>query len=102
MLTVKLLNLRRANISGSVHFLEDILYDLGLFWTTSSPKMVEIDLKPAVDVSMNHMVSITEFTRIHTLLECPGLTGGTIFVGTADIQCFVTLGTAKAGETVCG
>jgi hypothetical protein len=51
---------------------------------------------------MNGMVAVTEFAGAYPLFGGFGFRGGTIFIGTANIERFVGTEPAEPGKTVGG
>jgi hypothetical protein len=53
--------------------------------------MIKVDVEPLVDIFMYFVISVAEFLWGYPLLLRPGLRGGSIFIGTANIKSFVTV-----------
>ena len=88
--TIQLLGFLLADVSVLIDLIEDVLDNLCLERCTCPSKIIEADIEPLVDFTMDGMISVTEFPWSHTLLKGPGLTGCAVFIGAADIEGFIS------------
>ena len=97
---VELLRLFFCYISMVVHFGEDVLDDLSLERSAGTSEVVEGDVEPLVDVTMDSVVMVTELSWGYSLLKGSCLTGCTIFICSADIECLISTGAAETCKNI--
>jgi hypothetical protein len=64
---------------------EDVLGNVGLMLGRGPSEVIELDLKPIVDLFVQLVVLVTQLLRGHALLDRLGLGGRPVFVRTTDI-----------------
>jgi hypothetical protein len=99
---IELFQLMFADIPRIVDFLEYLLDDFGLLFGTGTSEIIEGNIEPRVDITVNCMVTVAKLPGGNPFFQGSRLSSGTIFVGTADIKRFISLGTAKPGKYVGG
>jgi hypothetical protein len=102
MIAVELLNGLFRDIPVGVQFLKDILGYLGLYGGGGTPKFIKPNIEPPVYLRMDGVIAVAQFPGAYALLRGPGLGGGAVFVGTADVEGIVTPEPAKPGKGIGG
>lgn len=74
---------------------EDILRDLGLLRSGRASELVEVTVEPLVDLLVEGVVVVTDLLGGLALLAGFGLRGGSVLVGTTNIDDVVS---SEAGE----
>jgi hypothetical protein len=97
---IQLFQLMFADISRIIDFLEYLLDDFSLLVGTGPPEIIKGDVEPIIYFAMNRMVMVAKFPGGNPFFQGSSLGGRTIFVGTADIERLISLGTAKSGKYV--
>ena len=96
--TVELLDLAFGDVSMLINLAEDRLYDLGLLLGAGASEVIEGNVEPFIDITVYGMIMIAKLPRSNTLFQSPGLTGSTVFVGTADVKRLISPETAETGK----
>jgi hypothetical protein len=102
VLAVELLDGILFNVSGLVNSLEQVLNNLGLNRAAGTAEVVEVNLKPFVDIHMDIMITVAEFPGGDTFFQGLGFGGGAVFIGTTDVHGFITVLPAEPGKNVGG
>ena len=69
---------------------ENVLADLGLDRGGCTPESVKGNAEPTINIIVYLIVTVAQFTGAYSLLGRPGFRCGTIFIGSANIEGFVT------------
>lgn len=83
---------------GSNQFTKICCHRLGLLFSWCAPKVVEADVEPVVDITVQFVVLITYLLRSQTLLNCLCLRSCTILVRSTDIQDVVIPQSTEPGQ----
>lgn len=94
-LTVLLLNCVLISVTCLFQVVEDILRDLGLLRSGRASELVEVTVEPLVDLLVEGVVVVTDLLGGLALLAGFGLRGGSVLVGTTNIDDVVS---SEAGE----
>ena len=97
---VELLGLLLCYVSGIVHGLEYVLYDLSLLWSRSPSKIVERYIEPFVYLFMDCVVMVAKLPWRHSFLGGPCLGRRAVFVRTAHIQGLIASKSAKTCKDI--
>ena len=81
--------------------IKNILSDLGLPFCGSASEFVEVAIKPVVNLLVNNMIVVADFLRSLFFFKSLHLSGCSVLIGTANVQCVVAHKAAVASEDVC-
>ena len=79
---------------------EDGLDNIGLFRGGSAAELVKGDVEPFVDIVVDNKIAVAQLLGRDSFLQCPGLGGGSVLIGSADVEGFVALEPAETGKNV--
>jgi hypothetical protein len=99
---VKLLNGFFAYKPVSVQFGKNTLGYFGMHGRGCAAKFIKRNIKPAVNIRVDRVVTVTQFSRAYAFLGGFVFRGGSVFIRTAYIESFNSPQPAKAGKRVGG
>jgi len=83
---ILLVNHLLEGVSVLVKGIEDVLSNLGLLGSGSSSELVEVTVEPLVDISVDGVVVIANLLRGLAFLHRLSLSGGSIFISSANVH----------------
>ena len=84
-----------------INFIEDVLDDLSLKRSAGTSEVVEGNVEPLVDLTVDGMVAVAELSGSDSFLKGPGLAGCAVFVCSADVKCLISPASAEACKDIC-
>ncbi len=98
--TEKLLNGVFLYEAAVIKGFEKALYDFCLLRRRCASEIVEVDAEPVVYILVDCVIVIAEFTWFLVLFKSFCLGSGSVFIGSADIQCVISAAAAETCENV--
>jgi hypothetical protein len=97
---VQLFVLMLVDISSSIDLGKNLLHNASLFSSACPAKMIELDIKPLINLSVDRIKMITKLLGCNPFLEGLGLSGSPILISAADVEGLIPLGATEPGKNV--